>query len=119
MMRSLTRTLILWLILAIVIAGLNACGGSSGSDGASQVLTGRFIDGPVSGLRYVTDSRSGTTSADGEFSYLSGETVSFYVGDILIGRAAGAATLTPFDLAGMAVAASPLAIRQLANGWYK
>lgn len=85
---------------------LTACGG--GGDGAAPatdsnagpVLTGQFVDSAVSGLRYSTPTLQGDTSVAGVFQYRAGETVSFYVGDILVGRAIGAATLTPFDLAG-------------------
>lgn len=110
----------LGLLLTTLLA---ACGGG-GSDGepaapsAEQpsgpaTLTGRFVDGPVSGLRYSTPSQTGFTNSAGEFSYLAGETVSFYVGDILIGRAPAAETLTPFDLAGIAPPVSSRDIRQV------
>ena len=63
---------------------------------------GAFIDGPVEGLRFQTTSQSGFTDATGAFSYIDGEMVTFYVGDILLGEAAGAATISSFDLAGIA-----------------
>lgn len=102
---------------------LTACGGggSGGKPAAPSAeqpsgpatLTGRFVDGPVSGLRYSTASQTGFTNSAGEFSYLAGETVSFYVGDILIGRAKAADTITPFDLAGIAPPVSSRDIRQV------
>lgn len=55
----------------------------------------------MSGLYYETATQAGQTNAQGEFRYRSGETVRFYVGEILIGEVAGAAILSPFDLAGM------------------
>lgn len=100
------------------VAATASCGGGSGSGGSGgqdNTLTGRFVDGPVSGLRYSTASQSGMTSANGEFLYQSGETVSFYVGDILIGQAPAAGTLTPFDLAGMAPPQSAVDIRKTIN----
>lgn len=106
---------------------LSACGGGGGgsasnspaggqSAGSGNTLTGRFVDGPVANLRYSTSTQSGRTNANGEFQYRAGETVSFFVGDILIGQAAGAATISPFTLAGTTPPASAkeitLAVRQ-------
>lgn len=100
---------------------LTACGGG-GSDnsagapaggqstGSSTSLTGRFVDGPVSGLRYSTPTSNGRTNANGEFTYRQGETVSFFIGDVLIGQAPGAATITPFSLAGTTPPTSTLDI---------
>ncbi len=97
----------------IVPLALTACGGGGGSD--SDVLTGQFVDAPVAGLQYHTASLSGETNANGEFSYRAGETVSFYVGDILIGQAAGASTISPFDLAGEAPPRTAVDIRRAVN----
>jgi len=56
---------------------LTGCGGgsSSGNDEASdseggagpQILTGTFVDSPVSGLSYETETLSGITNEFGEF----------------------------------------------------
>src|SRR3569833_2679595 len=90
---------------------LTACGGGGGSDnsagspaggqstGSSTSLTGRFVDGPVSGLRYSTPTSNGRTNANGEFTNRQGETVSFFIGAVVISQAPGAATITPFSLA--------------------
>ncbi len=80
----------------IFIMFLSACGGSSG--GGSSELQGVFLDSAVEGIRYTTNSKSGTTDANGTFTYLAGETVNFYIGDILLGSAAAKATMTPVDL---------------------
>ena len=83
--------------VAIALLGLLvAYTGCSGRD----YETGYFIDDPVDGLYFITATQSGYTNADGAFRYKEGEIVSFYVGDILVGEAAGAAEITPFDLAG-------------------
>lgn len=112
----------------VVAAGLlSACGGGGGgsspnpaaggqSSGGGALLTGRFVDGPVANLRFATPSQTGKTNANGEFTYRAGETVSFFVGDILIGQAPGAATVSPFTLAGTTPPTSAkeinLAVRQ-------
>ncbi len=59
---------------------LSACGGGGGGSDEESVLTGEFIDSAVSGIRYETATRSGSTNGDGQFEYLSGETVRFYIG---------------------------------------
>ena len=72
-------------IPAVFIVGaamwLAACsgGGDGGTGGgtpaAAPTLTGTFVDAPVSGLSYATSSGlSGTTNAQGQFSYRSGDT---------------------------------------------
>jgi len=83
-------------LISLVVAA--AC--SSG--GESELLTGRFVDDPVEGLRFETATESGETDANGEFRYRTGQTVRFLVGDIVVGEAPGAETITPFDLAGIA-----------------
>jgi hypothetical protein len=80
---------------------LVACGGGGGGGGSPAVATGQFTDSPVKGLQYRTVSQSGDTGANGEFRYLPGETVTFFVGDITLGSALGGAKITPFDLAGI------------------
>ena len=84
------------LIITISLFILSACG--DGSDNDSQTaLKGSFIDSAVEGVTYTTDTQSGTTDSAGTFTYLPGEIVSFYIGDILIGSAEGAGMLTPLD----------------------
>jgi YD repeat-containing protein len=79
---------------------LAACsnGGGDGISGGDAVQTGQLIDSAVSGIRYETATGSGVTDSEGRFGYLEGETVSFYLGDMLLGEAQGAATVSPFDL---------------------
>lgn len=64
----------------------------------AQVLSGVFVDSAVSGLNYATDSFSGTTDAEGAFSYREGETVTFSIGDLVLGSAPGTDTLSPIDI---------------------
>lgn len=82
---------------------LSGCGGggddSDTSTPTSSTLTGAFIDAPVAGLSYSSSSGlSGSTDASGQFSYRSGDTVSFSLGGIEIGSAIAAAVLTPRKL---------------------
>ncbi|MBL0730072.1 carboxylesterase/lipase family protein [Piscinibacter sp. HJYY11] len=81
-----------------------ACG--SGDEGPAT-LTGTFIDSPVSGLS-VQGPQLGarSTDAQGRFSYQTGETLTFAIGNLTLGSAPGAGTLTPLSITGGATAAS-------------
>lgn len=81
-------------------------GGSSSDDDDDDnagliivIRDGFFVDAPVEGLHYTSGVLSGFTGAGGEFRYQSDSTVSFTIGDIVLGEATrGAAVITPFDL---------------------
>ena len=64
----------------------------------TTVMQGQFVDSAVSGLFYRTDTLEGFTDHNGYFSYVPGETVSFYIGNIALGSAPGADVVTPIDL---------------------
>ncbi len=85
------------LALPLIVAAVIGC-----SDDKKEIKTGVFIDSAVQGLHYNTASRSGLTSAKGEFQYEPGETVTFSLGGIELGSAPGADRITPFDLFGIA-----------------
>lgn len=75
----------LWIPLALA-ASLAACGGGSSpgaSVGPTQVAT--FIDSPVEGLTFRSATRSGLTDRNGNFPYTPGETVTFSIGNIVLG----------------------------------
>ncbi|MDJ0778159.1 MAG: hypothetical protein QNJ85_09870 [Gammaproteobacteria bacterium] len=72
---------------------LNGCSSSDSDD----PNTGYFIDSAVEGVFYTTPSFSGTTDVNGTFTYMPGEEVSFYIGDILLGTAVGQDILTPIE----------------------
>ncbi|MEJ2621572.1 MAG: hypothetical protein P8163_15295 [Candidatus Thiodiazotropha sp.] len=80
---------------------LSGCGGGSGGSSDEEVLTGRFLDSACAGLTYYTESRRGVTNANGEFTYLSGETVVFGLGDLEFPAVTAAHILTPLELAGV------------------
>jgi len=92
-----------------IILGLTACGSSggggsgsgSGGGGGSNTTgsaSGIFVDAEVAGLGYTTDSGvSGSTDANGAYSYNPGDTISFSVGGVNLGSVAGAPKCTPFD----------------------
>jgi hypothetical protein len=62
----------------------------------SQIINkGVFCISPVVGLNYQTLTQSGTTNENGEFLYITGETVTFSIGDLVLGSAPGAPEITP------------------------
>lgn len=62
-------------------------------------LKGKFIDAAVQGLSYSTTTQSGVTNANGEFSYVEGEEITFKVGNVVLGKALGQAEITPITIA--------------------
>ena len=86
---------------ALVVA--SGCGGGGSSRGPADpdYQQGVLLDSPVSGVSYSTPSTSGVTDAAGNFDYLPGEDVTFSLGTLQLGTAAGGATVTLFDLAGI------------------
>lgn len=73
-------------------------GGDGGDGGGKTIVTGQFVDSAVSGIRYETETLAGITDNQGQFEYVDGETVSFYIGDVLLGDASGASVISLFDL---------------------
>jgi hypothetical protein len=60
---------------------------------------GYFLDSAIAGADYNTSSGlSGTTNSDGMFKYKEGDTVTFYIGDTLLGTAKAGKTVTPVTL---------------------
>ena len=109
------------LFFSFILTGFTGCGGGGGGgDGSDEsVQTGYFADGPVEGLLYSTATLSGTTGADGSFQYRAGEVVSFQVGDLLVGQAGGASSLSPFDLLGITAPQIAAEVRQTVNAFSK
>mgnify|MGYP000164868359 CR=1 FL=1 len=91
--KNSVKALVLGTSTAVLLM-LSGCGDSDSSSSS----TGVFQDSPVDGLKYSAPSASGTTQDGGKFTYYNGQTVSFYLGDLLLGSAVGAANLTPIDI---------------------
>lgn len=85
------------IVLTASILTLSACGGGDGETTPSE-LQGVFLDSAVAGLAYSSGSLSGTTGAEGSFLYEQGATITFKVGDIVVGTANGQAVMTPVSL---------------------
>lgn len=81
-------------VLLLVMAG---CGGLDSGVKSVPSLKGVFMDGPVGGVNYATPTLKGVTKADGVFEYQAGETVTFSIGKVVLGSAAGKSVVTPLD----------------------
>jgi cephalosporin-C deacetylase-like acetyl esterase len=80
--------------------------GGSGSGGGSSTRSGQFVDGPVKGLSYSRPNNDEVfqTSAIGSFSYLDGETLTFFLGNITLGDVTpSTAFITPNDFGNAAI----------------
>lgn len=93
-MKNIFKCILYMFLIMASMCAITACGGSGGG-GTPVATTGKFVDGPVVGLGYNSGIASGLTGADGSFTYLVGGSVKFSVGDIVIGTAVGASTVTP------------------------
>ncbi len=73
-------------------------------------IVGVFVDAFVAGIGYRTQTQSGLTNARGEFNYLPGETVTFYIGDLVFPPVLAKGTVTPLDMAQTLNPASPVVL---------
>jgi penicillin amidase len=80
------KKMILFSGMAISLLMLVFMSGCAENDQADfEILTGRFVDSPVGGLGYRTETQEGKTDSEGRFNYVYGETISFFIGDIILG----------------------------------
>lgn len=91
--------------LCLVVAttfGLSGCGGGGGGSTTSidDTQTGIFVDSPVNGLKYESKSFSGYTNNGGIFQYKNGETITFKLGNLVLGQTKGSPYVTPLDISG-------------------
>jgi hypothetical protein len=61
-------------------------------------LTGVFADSVIEGIGYRTDTQEGVTNENGEFEYVEGETVTFFLGDVELPPVAGGEIVTPLEV---------------------
>lgn len=103
------------LAVAVTIVLLSSCSEDAANDIAESIAedivddvvstvvkTGRFVDSPVSGLRYTTSSGlSDVTNSLGEFKYRDNDVIEFFIGEAFsLGSVTASDQLTPFDLVG-------------------
>ena len=82
---------------------LVSCGGGGATldplNDEPNVLVGRFIDSAVSNIGYRTDTLFGTTNLQGEFEYVEGENITFFIGELELPATMAKSVITPLDLA--------------------
>ena len=88
--------------LALAACGGGGGGGSDYGPKPAPVTTqqGYFIDSAVGGLNYSASPSGleGITDAAGEYDYEPGDTLTFSIGNIVLGSAPAAGYITPLDL---------------------
>lgn len=100
MLSSSKKNIGLFVMLMLILPIAGCGGGGSGND---DINSGAFVDSPVSGLAYRgvrNPGMQGNTDFRGTFLYLSGDRVSFRLGNIDLGSAPGARFITPNMLSG-------------------
>ena len=85
------------LAVSIGSALLAGCNSDSDSDDSPITKTGQFIDSAVSGISYRTESLSGTTGPNGEYDYVEGESVTFFIGGLEFPPVTATGVVTPLD----------------------
>ena len=86
---------------------LAACGGGGGGESnsggspsgkTSDKNVGVFLDSPIINIAYQTETLRGVTNSSGEFEYVSGETVTFSIGDLTFPATTAQNVVTPIDI---------------------
>lgn len=108
--QTASRRVIPWALGLGLGLFLSACGG--GDKAAGPVVaagpqtplggsaTGVLTDAAVQGVAYTTSSGvTGTTDAQGQFTYTPNDTVSFKLGAVVLGSVPAAGLVTPLELA--------------------
>lgn len=95
--------LLVLVVAAVMVTLIAGCGGGGGGGTGAvsippTVQTGVLYASPVGGVSYSTPTRSGTTNALGQFEYLSGETVTFRIGNFTLGQTTGDSIVIPMAL---------------------
>jgi hypothetical protein len=89
--------------LALAVGPTGCAVGVGTGSGAFGSREGTFVDSAVEGIEYDAGGLVGTTDTAGHFLYNPGGTVTFFLGDIVIGSGPGAVVMTPVSLSEGAV----------------
>jgi len=80
---------------------LTSCGGGDSTETVEKTPAksfGAIVDSAVAGIRYSTETSSGFTDVSGQFPYVSGENITFSIGDIVLPTVPSQYTITPLDI---------------------
>lgn len=94
----------LWRILILTVAAnIVACSAKDDDDVKTEqpikYETGVFIDSPVANIDYQTENTNGKTNSSGEFQYLPGDKITFYIDNISLPQVPASSVITPVDIA--------------------
>jgi len=86
-MMNLVKSIMSGLLVTFALSG---CGGGDSGDSTTTTATtntntGLFLDAPVSGVEFESNSYSGKTDAQGLFKYKDGEETTFKINQIILG----------------------------------
>lgn len=87
--------------------------GSDSSSSSPTVQTGVFQDSAVRGLKFSTLTQNGVTDENGKFKYIVGETVTFSLGNVVLGSTVAQAQVTPINLVAGAQDANNTAVTNM------
>ncbi len=87
-----------------------AASSSQAASSAPTTVVGVLVDSFVAGIGYRTPSQSGVTNAQGEFNYLPGETVTFFIGTLEFPPIPAKPLVTPLDMAQSLNPAAPVVL---------
>lgn len=82
-------------------SGASLSSGSASSVAQSVINTGVFLDSPVINIGYRTETQEGVTNELGEYKFIEGETVTFFIGELELPASLAKEVVTPFDLVGV------------------
>lgn len=94
---SVNTTLFLTISTIFGLAGCSGGGDSSIPD-TSGANTGIFVDSPVSNIGYKTETLEGVTNSLGEYEYNDGETVTFFIGDLVFPSVLATDIVSPLNI---------------------
>ncbi|KZZ72353.1 hypothetical protein A3765_28960, partial [Oleiphilus sp. HI0130] len=101
------------LFIACATSLLIGCGGSSSSSNPASAPTteiGVFLDEAVANIGYRTETLEGVTDSQGQYDYVEGETVTFFIGDLEFPPVTASGVVTPLDMAGTEDTSDPTVV---------
>lgn len=104
------------LVIACVTSLLIGCGGGSSSSSPASGATsetGVLLDEAVTNIGYRTETLEGVTNSQGQYNYIEGETVTFFIGDLEFPPITASGIVTPLDMAGTEDTSNPTVVNIL------